>query len=196
MNRKLICYGYILVSLSSCASIVHKLQGANNKRTFLTTASYLEYAQKKNDLPADSFIYADSKSGQALANYYNAHPHLYEYLGAFYNDSTEVKKSRFFKADDLCPGRTVADLDTAVNSPFWQQKRNDFFHQIHFLYLKKVRPFVFKNNGKLKIFLLYSSKYGTVFKQNYEYVFEFAQRHPEKVEVYIISLDYFDDGKG
>lgn len=175
----------------ACRPVIALVYGVNRNHDFKTTDAYLAYANRKNCLPEKNILFIDSAGYYRTVKYYvNNNKNFGFYLGDYLNDSIKVKESAFLKADEACWGRILKDMDTNVQTRQLQLCSDTFFNNKTLYYAASCKAFRFNSDDKQKIFVFYSTAFGTIFKKHYKKIMDFVQAHPDKAEVYVLSIDY------
>ncbi len=173
-----------------CSSILRSKYRFNQPFRFSTKMEYLNYLENKYSFSYAHVLYPDSLSQYAFFNNV-MQARLSQYYGTFINDTLEVKKTKHLSENLTCIGRVLKEIEINSSKVGYinDVTTNTVFRDYHFKVADNDSDFVFNPNGKVKIFLLYAFAMGNYFDEFFKDVVVWAKNVPEKVEIFIISLD-------
>lgn len=185
----------VVLMQTSCRVVLGKIYGVNKTYNFKSSFEYQSFANKKNNIPTNTILYMDSATGPGIVSYFKTKKRSNGYfLGTYLNDSTRVKESKDLQEDENCWGRILTDLKHNIKPGSLQIESDTLLQHKAMYWASTEKKFSFPDDYKLKIFLFYTTSFGTLFKPNYKKIVDFVNKHSDSTELFVISLDYGDDG--
>lgn len=190
---KTICIGLIIcMALISCRFWVNQKYQWGRSGTFANKAAYIQAVEKEKIIPIGQLLYIESK---ALSLFYQKvikKSNAIVYLGTYLNDTVCLKKSAQLQENESCWGRIEKEIKEQISLPnppdsLWCQTESLSAYPLR--YVANDDFFRPNNTNKWTIYLLYSYSLGSYYNQLYQSVFALQKKYPNKLNVYIISLD-------
>lgn len=186
-----------IIMQTSCRAVLSKLYGVNKTYDFKTSSDYQAFANRKNNIPVNTILYMDSATGPGIIHFFETKRGNNGYfIGTYLNDSTKAKESKDLSENENCWGRILGDVQNNIKPGNLQIEHDTLLQHKNMYWASSEKRFHFPDDNKLKIFLFYSTSFGTMYKRNYKEIIDFVNKHPDSTELFVISLDYGDDGHG
>lgn len=184
---------YILITalllMTSCARILPAVYGLNNHKTFASKADYTKYITQATRVHNDHVLYVHKSDFHKLMSDISTRNVDY-YYGTFINDSMQVEMSGYFKDNQSCGGRIIAELKQSSEKT--KYIANSTLKEIRLYRMDDNSEFVFPNSNKRVIFLIHSYKMGSVHKKDYKHIAQYITSVDDLAELYVISIDPYD----
>jgi hypothetical protein len=189
MIRNIYIVVLITVTLSGCRYLIARKYNLNREFTFNSRTEYFNHLQKKYSFASSQVLYPDSSSQQAFL-FEISQARLMQYYGSFLNDSVELKKSERLSENLSCMGRILNEMELHFDKKnSGDVIANSTFRTKYFRIGADDSRFGFKEDNKLKIFLLYSYAMGSYSDDFYKEISNWVRERKDKVEIFIISMD-------
>ena len=190
--RNLIVLVILIFCFNSCTSIIKNAHGTNKYVQFNDLGDYRNYISTKYKVDINKVYYIAKDSYNRFCNLVVAKKVDYFY-GAYTNDTTEVQKSDYLKENESCLGRVIKEINSSPEEQQFNKKIKNFtFKEFSFLSIVNNTPFEFLNNGKKKIFLIYSYKTGTLRMNDFIQIENLIKSTSNRELVIITIDDVFD----